>query len=76
MSRFEVRLHEWGDDSDYHRKYCNMVQTKKDLEFLIEMAEKDKESAKLLAQKQYFQKKIELYKEELKRKIALSIPQK
>ncbi len=53
-----------------------MVQTKKDLEFLIEMAEKDKESAKLLAQKQYFQKIIELYKEELKRKIALSIPQK
>ena len=34
-----------------------MVQTKKDLEFLIEMAEQDRESAKLLAQKQYYQKK-------------------
>ena len=23
MSRFEVRCHEWGDDSDYHWTYCN-----------------------------------------------------
>ena len=56
MSRVEVRLHEWGDDSDYHRKYCNMVQTKIDLEFLVVMAEQDMISANLPAQKQYFQK--------------------
>lgn len=23
MPRFEVRCHEWGDDSDYHWEYCN-----------------------------------------------------
>ena len=23
MPRFEVRCHEWGDDSDYHWAYCN-----------------------------------------------------
>ena len=23
MPRFEVRCHEWGDDSDYHWDYCN-----------------------------------------------------
>ncbi len=23
MPRFEVRCHEWGDDSDYHWTYCN-----------------------------------------------------
>ena len=45
-----------------------MVQTKKDLEFLIEMAERDMKSAKLPAQKQYFQKKINLYKENIKKK--------
>jgi hypothetical protein len=22
MPRFEVRCHEWGDDSDYHWEYC------------------------------------------------------
>lgn len=23
MPRFEVRCHEWGDESDYHWDYCN-----------------------------------------------------
>jgi hypothetical protein len=26
MSRFEVRCHEWGDDSDYHWVYCNSLE--------------------------------------------------
>ena len=47
-----------------------VVQTKKDLEFLIEMAERDMKSANLPAQKQYFQEKINLYKENVKRKIG------
>ena len=26
MSRFEVRCHEWGDDSDYHWKNCSTLE--------------------------------------------------
>ncbi len=26
MSRFEVRCHEWGDDSDYHWEYCDTLE--------------------------------------------------
>ena len=26
MSRFEVRCHEWGDDSDYHWSYCKSLE--------------------------------------------------
>ena len=26
MPRFEVRCHEWGDDSDYHWEYCNTLE--------------------------------------------------
>lgn len=27
MSRFEVRCHEWGDDSDYHWEYCSTLDS-------------------------------------------------
>jgi hypothetical protein len=26
MPRFEVRCHEWGDDSDYHWEYCDTLE--------------------------------------------------
>ena len=26
MSQFEIRCHEWGDDSDYHWKNCSTLE--------------------------------------------------
>ncbi len=26
-SRFEIRCHEWGDDSDYYWSWCNTLQS-------------------------------------------------
>ena len=33
MSKFEVRCHEWGDDSDYHWAYCN---SRKDAQKIVD----------------------------------------
>ena len=33
MARFEVRCHEWGDDSDYHWEYCD---TREEADKLVE----------------------------------------
>ena len=33
MPRFEVRCHEWGDDSDYHWTYC---KTKEEAQSIVD----------------------------------------
>ena len=33
MSRYEVRCHEWGDDSDYHWTYC---KTKEEAQSIVD----------------------------------------
>ena len=38
-SRFEIRCHEWGDDSDYHWSWCNTLQSA--LECLKKFREED-----------------------------------